>query len=98
MGLPCKGWKNKAGTGVRSCTCGTWKQHWINHSNKSWPSACSVQGCTNSATLGAHIYNTNVTSEKIVPMCDSCNKLQDEFSLKVGVTLVPANKSLSCES
>ncbi|NLJ73349.1 MAG: hypothetical protein GX333_10090 [Syntrophomonadaceae bacterium] len=33
MSLPIGGWKNKAGTGTRSCKCGSWKQHWINASS-----------------------------------------------------------------
>lgn len=96
MGLPCDGWKNKVGTGERSCSCGTWSQHWINFSNKKWPKTCSVSGCSNEATLGAHVYNHNVSGERIVPMCNSCNKLKDEFSLKGGVTAVHANQSKTC--
>ena len=68
-----KGWKNKKGTGNRTCKCRTWKDHWINYSGKSWPTTCSVEGCTNKATLGAHIYNSKVNGERIVPACDSCN-------------------------
>ncbi len=91
------GWKNKGGTGNRSCKCGSWKQHWINYTGKSWPKECSVKGCTSDATLGAHIYNPNVSGEKIVPACDPCNKLTGEFTLKDGVTLVPANKQDTCK-
>ncbi len=98
MGLPAEGWKNKGGTGSRSCKCGTWKQHWINVSGESWPEKCSVEGCTNVATLGAHIYNSDVSGERIIPACDSCNKLGGEFTLKGGVTLITANKTASCQS
>lgn len=97
MGLTASGWKNKGGTGSRSCNCGSWKQHWINVSGKSWPKKCSIQNCTNDATLGAHIINSSVSGEKIVPVCDSCNKLSGEFTLKGGVTLVSANKQDSCK-
>lgn len=97
MGITADGWKNKEGTGIRSCNCGSWKQHWINYSGEPWPSECSVKGCTNTATLGAHIINSNVSGEKIVPACDSCNKLSGEFSLKGGITLVSANKSETCD-
>lgn len=90
-------WKNKSGTGGRSCACGSWKQHWINFSGKSWPNQCSVSGCTNTPTLGGHVFNTAVEGERIVPMCDSCNKREGSFNLKVGVTLVKANKSETCE-
>ena len=96
MAITTNGWKNKKGTAERSCSCGTWKQHWINYSGKSWPSICSVYGCSNIPTLGAHIYNPNVTGEKIVPMCASCNGLDGSFNLKAGVTLVSANKSETC--
>ena len=97
MSVTAIGWKNKSGTSVRSCKCGTWKQHWINNSNNPWPNECSVSGCSNKPTLGAHIINSNVSGEKIVPACDSCNKLSYEFNLKGGVTLVSANKSETCD-
>ncbi|AFM40973.1 hypothetical protein Desaci_1998 [Desulfosporosinus acidiphilus SJ4] len=97
MGVTPDGWKNKGGTGKRSCNCGSWKQHWINASGKSWPSKCSIKDCSNDATLGAHIINSSVSGEQIVPACDSCNKLSGEFSLKVGITLISANKQNTCE-
>lgn len=93
----CKNWKNKNGTGIRSCSCGTWKQHWINFSGKSWPELCSVSGCTNKPTLGAHVINAEVSGEKIVPMCALCNSITSYFDLKDGVKLVNANKSETCE-
>lgn len=95
--LTCKNWKNKNGTGKRKCVCGTWKQHWINFSNKSWPDICSVSDCTNKPTLGVHVINYDVSGEKIVPMCDSCNKFDGFFNLRSGVMLVDANKSKTCE-
>ncbi len=96
MSLPCKGWKNKVGTSDRSCACGSWKQHWINTSSKEWPTYCSVEGCFNRATLGAHIYNSDVSGERIAAMCESCNKNNREFSLKGGITLVSANQAKTC--
>ena len=97
MSLPADGWKNKKGTAERSCKCGSWKQHWINYLQEKWPSKCSVYGCNNPATLGAHIINSNVTSEYIAPMCDSCNKRNTEFRLKGDTLLAPANKQSTCE-
>ena len=97
MGLTCFGWKNKVGTQGRECKCGSWKQHWINNSGKRWPEKCSVSGCNNAATLGAHIYNSDVAGERIMPACPICNKRTDEFMLKSGVTLVLANKQKTCE-
>jgi len=97
MSITANGWKNKKGTANRSCNCGSWRLHWINNSKKPWPLVCSILSCTNTATLGAHIINSNVSGEYIVPTCDSCNKLIGEFDLKGGVLLVPANKQKTCE-
>ena len=97
MSITASNWKNKAGTADRNCKCGSWKQHWINYSGKVWPDSCSVKGCYNPAALGAHVINAEVSGEKIIPMCDSCNKLKGTFDLKGGVTLVNANRSETCE-
>jgi hypothetical protein len=91
------GWKNKGGTGPRSCKCGTWKRHWQNFTKKSWPSECFVSGCRNAPILGAHIFIANVDGEWIAPFCDSCNKLGGSFNLKTGVDLVSANQQKTCD-
>lgn len=96
MGITCHGWKNKVGTQDRECKCGSWKQHWINNSHEKWPEKCSVAGCNNPATLGAHVYNHNVSGEKIIPACERCNKRTGEFSLKAGTIVVSANKQETC--
>lgn len=97
MSVTNKGWKNKNGTSNRACKCGSWKNHWINNSGEKWPTECSVLGCDNVPTLGAHIINNNVSGEYIVPTCDSCNKSSFEFDLKGGVRLISANKQKICE-
>lgn len=99
MSLPIKGWKNKGGTSERACRCGSWKQHWINCSSKTWPSQCCVAGCTASAEVGAHVYNVSdeVHGEYIVPACKRCNALTGEFTLKGEVTFISANKQKTCE-
>lgn len=97
MSITATGWSNKGGTGERACKCGTWKQHWINFSRKVWPSTCSIKGCSNAPTLGAHVKNQSVAGERIVPMCDSCNKLSGTFTLKGSITVPSANKSETCE-
>jgi len=96
MGITTKNWKNKKGTSDRVCTCGSWKNHWVTQSGKQWPSSCSVAECNTTPVLGAHVINANVDGEKIVPMCDSCNKLAMEFDLKGGISLISANQSESC--
>lgn len=99
MGLPASGWKNKGGTSIRSCNCGSWKNHWLNYSGEPWPEECSIANCHNPATLGAHIFNTITTdkSEWIVPACQSCNSLSGAFSLKADAVLVPASKQKTCK-
>jgi hypothetical protein len=96
MSVTNDGWSNKSGTSDRSCKCGTWKEHWINFSNKAWPTNCSVKGCTNKATLGAHVINASVTGERIIPMCNSCNSLSGTFSLNGGTGIPSANISKTC--
>jgi len=96
MSIPTTGWKNKNGTANRSCNCGTWKQHWVRFSKKAWPTTCSVQGCFTMASLGAHVINSSVAGERIVPMCNSCNGLNSAFSLKGGVSVPSANTSGTC--
>ena len=98
MSLTNNGWKNKNGTAGRACKCGSWKQHWIKGTGKVWPSECSVSGCTEKPTVGAHIINEAETGEWIAPLCDACNKRTESFDLDGGVTLVPANKQNTCEA
>lgn len=97
MTIPTIGWSNKGGTAERTCSCGTWKQHWINFSGKKWPASCSIAECSAAPTLGGHVINPKVTGERIAPLCDSCNKLSGTFTLKAGVSVPSANKSETCE-
>ena len=55
MTITAEGWANKKGTSDKTCGCGTWKEHWLNNCSKSWPKTCSVKGCSNVPTLGAHV-------------------------------------------
>lgn len=88
MGISTDGWKNKSGTAGRDCSpCGTWSDHWVTKSGKSWPSTCSVAGCNRSATLGAHVFHPDATGERIVPMCNPCNGMSGVFSLKGGISI-----------
>lgn len=89
-------WSNKSGTSSRRCVCSTWMDHWLNFSGRSWSSSCSVFGCSNEPTLGAHIFHLDVSGEQIVPMCHSCNMNSDLFDLKASALLVSANQSLTC--
>lgn len=97
MSIPTTGWSNKQGTSDRDCACGSWAQHWVNFAGKPWPSQCSVEGCYQKATVGGHVINTSVTGERIVPLCDSCNKRGGTFALKGGISVPSANKAETCE-
>ena len=101
MELPAEGWKNKGKTGDRSsCSCGSWKKHWLKFSEKPWPKQCSVSGCEHEATEGAHIVrvgNDTPDDEYIVPACYFHNNDHDAvFDLKGGVVLVSANRQKTC--
>jgi hypothetical protein len=98
MGISTTGWSNKNGTKDRTCTCGTWKNHWVNHNHGkvAWPQACSVAGCWEEATLGAHVIHPEVQGERIVPMCTGCNSLTGRFSLKEKIYVPSANPALTC--
>lgn len=96
MSLPSSGWSNVTGSADKTCKCGTWKKHWINFSEESWPPSCSKSGCSGSATLGAHIKNSSVSGVRIVPFCDSCNGLSGTFSLKGNIMLPSATASDNC--
>jgi hypothetical protein len=97
MKIPSTGWSNKKSKIERHCQCGSWKQHWINETEKPWPATCSILGCSNKPTVGAHITHTAIKGEKIVPMCDSCSAAIGTFTLKGGVTVPSGNKTITCE-
>ena len=97
MILTTIGWSNERGNGSRFCKCDSWKKHWLNSSKIPWPESCSVHDCSNTPTLGGHIINPNVTGERIVPICDSCNQLTNPFNLKGRIMLVSANRSKACD-
>ncbi|MFA5044734.1 MAG: hypothetical protein WC542_02240 [Paludibacter sp.] len=96
MGLPAENWKIEDGSVGKECQCGSCKQHWINNTGKLWPGTCSVFGCHNTATVGAHIMNEEVEIAQIAPFCDSCNHLTKVFTLKEGVIVVRAAKCRLC--
>jgi hypothetical protein len=102
MNLPDDGWKNKGGTSTRSpecCYCGTWKNHWLENTNKPWPKKCSIFNCDEPPTSGAHIFHPDVGYEVIVPACSSCNNPSNTnlFSLKSETISVYANQD-KCEN
>ena len=60
---------------------GNWKQYWMEHTDKPWPSgpnSCKIHGCPNEAEVGAHVWikkeSGNITKQGfIIPTCSPCN-------------------------
>ena len=87
--------KNLRGTSKRRCACGSWIEHYYNHTT-SRRTTCGVLGCGGDFDLGGHVYDLSGRRRQdwnhyIVPMCTPCNRTDDELVLKVGVRPVPAN-------
>lgn len=75
--------------------------HWYRHAG-SRRSTCSVIGCSNPATVGAHVHE--LTSKRggdwshwIVPMCHRCNMSPDDLPVDIRVALISANtQAMGC--
>ena len=60
---------------------GGWRAYWEKHMNPqgyTWPTNCCIKGCTNPATMGAHIYLKKNQQNFILPTCVPCNNKKDE--------------------
>ena len=96
--------KNENGTAVRpNCNCGPWIAHWEKFSKKK-AGLCSVDGCNEKGTEGAHTTRPAAKNEDykthsyIVPMCKSHNgKHGETFTSKSDVTFVWANVKETCD-
>ena len=85
MKIPADGWVNKRGTSKRE-EGQTMKSLWIKK-GYTWPEKCSVKGCEEEATDGAHMINSSSDSmeEWIVPTCHKHNEQEGvELELKPG--------------
>ncbi len=95
--------KNENGTANRKDeNCGTWIKHWEKFS-KLKQTVCSIKGCSNSGTEGAHTTRPNATSEEykthsyILPMCPEHNgKHGETLTAKSRSTFVWANIAETC--
>lgn len=59
---------------------------------------CSVFRCGHRATIGGHILivGSRDRDHYIVPLCHSCNGLEEEFEIRESVSLVHANVAETC--
>lgn len=91
-------WLNVSGSSERSpkCRCDSWKKHWVNYSNSSWPFFCCVKNCGNEAVLGAHVHKVGSKKEYIAPFCESHNNTSEIIRIREGTVLVDANQSNTC--
>lgn len=97
--------KNKAGSSKTSCACGSWINHWEKYSTY-YHKKCSIVGCEEDATDGAHIYRTKAPAAHetngitfIIPMCSTHNNPNntEEMLVEAETEFVWANKSETCE-
>jgi len=94
--------RNRNGTADKRCSCGTWKQHWMNVTGRRWPKTCGVLGCRNDAELGAHVQLDDGRSKErwyILPMCRPCNGKKHNLEAKMDKRyyLAWARKSKTCD-
>lgn len=89
-------------TSPKCANCGDWIDHWNQFSGKL-TGDCRIKGCTNKATVGAHVTrplakDKNLhTHHYIIPMCREHNgKHGEEFDTKDHVTFVWANVAETC--
>lgn len=90
--------RNLNGTTPYRCRCGSWLNHWKRFSGRQQANICRAKGCSNYATVGAHVqkYGYYDFSWYIVPFCYTHNMASSSIELINGTTLVSANKSLTC--
>lgn len=53
---------------------GNWKKFWCDHTARKWPETCKIQGCSNDAEVGAHMWVKRCHQTFIIPTCQTCNK------------------------
>lgn len=87
----CVCWENAEGTSTQlDSRCGSWKQHYINVTQKPFPAQCSCLDCYSPAHDVCHVINKALSGNKlyIVPLCSRCNHRQGTFALYPGTVLV----------
>lgn len=90
--------KNVQGTSDKSCSCGSWLNHWKRFSGKAIPIVCAT-ACTDDATVGGHVQKvgSSDTGTYIVPLCDKHNQTTEAMEINESKTpLVSANVSQTC--
>lgn len=63
----------------------SWKNYWISKTEKKWPDKCRINGCTETAYGGGHVYVHGSSQCFIIPLCQSCNSAQNTDWMSVNV-------------
>jgi hypothetical protein len=93
--------KNEKATSDRTCSCGSWLEHWKKFTGKSEVPTCIVKGCNKEAEVGAHVEFTLQEKQKglsyIAPMCGDHNKDRSlVFKSKPGYRLARGAVAETC--
>ncbi len=88
--------KNIPDTSGKTCTCGSWLDHWKKFSNQSMPTYCPVGGCLEKVEVGAHVKKDGEKGVYIVPLCKKHNAETGTFEVPDYTALASADVSLTC--
>jgi hypothetical protein len=83
----------------QSCRCGSWLEHWKNHSKQPFPNVCPAKGCEQVPVAGAFVQKDNYfnTDWYIVPLCHKHNRLYGaSLDLSDSVALVLGKAFKDC--
>ncbi len=87
--------RNAIETSEKTCPCNSWLKHWEAYKGRR-ANLCSVKGCGDQASDGAHVQHSNGVVE-IVPMCHEHNcqfgKILSVRKIELGVN---CNTRLRC--
>lgn len=92
--------RNLNNTSSKSCSCGSWTNHWENHAGaRNWPQKCGAYGCPNPPQVGAHVKHVGSDDPRhyIVMLCRPCNnRFGQVIELESYVTPAWANIRETC--
>lgn len=91
---------NINGTSDKTCSCGSWLDHWKNFSGQSVPTYCPESSCTQKPEVGAHVQKDSSSDKSwyIVPLCKTHNgETNKSLTISDNINLVSANVSETCE-
>lgn len=91
--------KNISGTGSRTCSCGSWLNHWVKYSPQPLPAHCVEIFCPSRPEVGAHVQRDDHSGDLdwyIVPLCSEHNGRTGRTFMVPDDMLVSANVNETC--